>query len=174
MAIQGCPRRKGPRWRIAGLYKQLPQLLDFLVARVRRATPLTVPADRFGLEQARRARNNDDHPGLQAVLKTLLQNIAANEAALTAKGQKPADTQRLQDLYDALVADATSQGSQMSTQKGNTEANTTVLNDLYEPMTHLFSDGKALYGRSDKAKAEDYTFSQLLKRVRRERKAAQA
>ncbi|MET4107976.1 hypothetical protein [Hymenobacter sp. UYP22] len=54
----------------------------------------------------------------------------------------------------------------MSTQKGNTKENLTVLNALYEPMTHLFSDGKA--------KAEDYTFRQLLKRVRRERKAEPA
>jgi hypothetical protein len=62
----------------------------------------------------------------------------------------------------------------MSTQKRNTEENMAVLNALYEPMTHLFSDGKALYGRSDKAKAEDYTLRQLLRRVRHERKADQA
>ncbi|MBT9393432.1 hypothetical protein KLP40_09680 [Hymenobacter sp. NST-14] len=160
--------------RINGLYKQLPQLLDFLAARVRRATPLTVPADRFGLEQARRARNHDDHAGLEAALKTLLQNIEANAAALAAKGQQPQDTQQLQDIYDTLVVDTTAQGSQMSTQKGNTEENMIVLNALYEPMTHLFNDGKALYGRSDKAKAEDYTFRQLIKRVRRERKAEPA
>ena len=157
--------------RIAELYKGLPRTLDFLAARVRRATPLTVPTDRFGLEQARRARNNDDHSGLEAALKTLLQNMEANKAALAAKGQKPADTQQLQDLYEALVKDTTSQGSQMSAQKGNTEENMTVLNALYAEMTHLFNDGKALYSRSDKAKAEDYTFRQLLKRVRRERKA---
>lgn len=160
--------------RIEAVYKGLPRTLDFLEARVRRATPLTVPAARFGLEQARRARNNDDHSGLEAALKTLLQNIEANKAALTAKGQKPADTQQLQDLYEALVKDTTSQGSQMSTQKGNTEENMTVLNALYAEMMHLFNDGKALYARSDKAKAEDYTFKQLLKRVRRERKAATA
>jgi hypothetical protein len=159
--------------RIAGLYQQLPKTLDFLAARVRRATPLTVPADRFGVEQARRARNNDDHTGLEAALKTLLQNIEANQAALTAKGQKPEDTQQLQDIYDALVADTTSQGGQMSAQKGNTEENMAVLNSLYEAMADLFSDGKALYARADKAKKDDYTFSQLLKRVRRERKATQ-
>ncbi|WP_426490383.1 hypothetical protein [Hymenobacter sp. 102] len=72
------------------------------------------------------------------------------------------------------MSDTTAQGSQMSAQKGNTEENLTVLNALHEPTTHLFSDGKALYGRSDKAKAEDYTFRQLLKHVRRERKANQA
>ncbi|MBD2715908.1 hypothetical protein KBK19_12775 [Microvirga sp. STR05] len=160
--------------RIEAVYKGLPQALDFLAARVRRATPLTVPADRFGIEQARRARNHDDHSGLEASLKTLLQNLEANKAALAAKGQKPDDTQKLQDLYEALVADTTSQGSQMSSQKINTEENMTVLNALYAEMAHLFNDGKALYARSDKAKAEDYTFQQLLKRVRRERKAGTA
>ncbi|WP_261989917.1 hypothetical protein [Hymenobacter sp. BT190] len=36
MAIQGRPRRKGPRWRNTKLYQQLLQLLDSLAARVRR------------------------------------------------------------------------------------------------------------------------------------------
>ena len=157
--------------RIHQVYEQLPQALDFLAARVRRATPLTVPADRFGIEQARRARNHDDHPGLEAALKTLLQNIAANSAALAQRGQQPADTQQLQDLYDSLVQETTAQGSHMSQQKSHTDDNMTVLNALYAPMKHLFDDGKALYARSDKAKYEDYTFTQLLKRIRRERKA---
>ena len=159
--------------RIRQVYQQLPQLLDFLAARVRRAAPLTVPADRFGIEQARRARNHDDHPSLQAALKTLLQNIAANNTVLAQKGQQPTDTQQLHDLYDSLVQETTAQGSQMSQQKANTADNMVVLNALYAPMTHLLQDGKALYSRSDKPKYEDYTFAQLLKRVRRERKEQQ-
>ncbi|WP_019946129.1 hypothetical protein [Hymenobacter aerophilus] len=159
--------------RIHQVYQQLPQTLDYLAARVRRATPLTVPADRFGIEQARRARNHDDHPGLEAALKTLLQNIDANSAALAQKGQQPTDTQQLRDLYDSLVQETTAQGSQMSQQKAHTADNMTVLNALYAPMTHLFQDGKALYSRTDKPKYQDYTFAQLLKRVRRERSEQQ-
>jgi hypothetical protein len=77
--------------RIHALYEELPQQLDFLEARVRRAGELTVPAKRFGIAAAREARN-DDHPALEAALKTLLQNLEANETALSTKGHKAADT----------------------------------------------------------------------------------
>ncbi|GAA3939251.1 hypothetical protein [Hymenobacter algoricola] len=106
--------------RIHELYAQLPQQLDFLEARVSRAEALTVPARRFGIVPARQARNEDDHPALEAALKTLLQNIAANETTLGKKGHKAADTTRLQDLHDALVAETTGRGTQMSSQKSNT------------------------------------------------------
>lgn len=159
--------------RIAAIYQQLPKQLDFLAARVRRATPLTVPAKRFGIEQARLARNNDDDTALEAALKTLLQNIAANSAALVQRGQQPANTQQLQDLYNALVQNRTAQGSQLSNQKDLTQDSTATLNALYELMADLFADGKALYARENKAKLDDYTIKQLLKRVRLEREEQQ-
>lgn len=155
--------------RIATIYQELPKVLDFLEARLRRATPLTVPAKRFGIEAARHARNTQDDPALEQALKTLLQNIGANQAALAARGQQPADTQQLQDLYDALVQGTTGQGTQLSTQMGITQENIQVLNALYQPMALLFKDGKSLYNRSDKVKRQDYTLQQLLKRVRQER-----
>lgn len=40
-------------------------------------------------------------------------------------------------------------------------------------MGHLFLNGQALYARTNKAKLEDYTIRQLLKRVRLERKEQQ-
>jgi hypothetical protein len=157
--------------RIQQVYAQLLQLLDFLEARVRRAQELTVPAKRFGVAAARQARSHHDHPALEAALKTLLQNLEANKAALTKKGHKAADTAQFQALYEALVAETTGRGTQVSSQKGNTQGNTATLNALYEPITHLLKDGKALYGRSDKAKKADYTLSEVLKRVRQERDA---
>ncbi|RYU79291.1 DNA repair protein RecN [Hymenobacter persicinus] len=160
--------------RLRELYEQLPQQLDFLEARVRRAEGLTVPAKRFGVVAARQARNEDDHPALEAALKTLLQNVAANAAALGKKGHKAADTAQLQTLDEALVAETTGRGTQLSNQKGHTQDNTATLNALYKPITHLLTDGKALYARSDKAKKADYTLSQVLKRVRQEREGKPA
>ncbi|WP_046244194.1 hypothetical protein [Hymenobacter terrenus] len=151
------------------LYTQLPALLDRLAARVRRAEGLTVPATRFGIEAARRARNHNEKVALAAGLKTTLQNIAANEAALAKKGQKPEDTAQLQELYDDLVTNTTTQGAGTSTQKSLTQENIKVLNALYAFMQLVLADGKALYRTSDKAKLADYTFKQLLKRVRRDR-----
>ena len=152
---------------IAALYEALPQLLNRLEARVRRAEGLTVAAKKFGIGDARTARNQGDKESLADDLKTLLQNIAANEPALKAKGQQPADTKKLQDLHDSLVDSSTSQGTSVSTQRQLSQANVETINELEKLMQHLFDDGKSLYERSDKTRLKDYTYKQLLKQVRR-------
>jgi hypothetical protein len=154
---------------IEALYEALPELLNRLEARVRRAEGLTVPAKQFGIAEARDARNQNDKEDLAGDLNTLLQNLAANKDALATKGQKPADTKKIQDLYDALVAGSTAQGTNTSTQRQLTQANVMTINELETLMQHLFDDGKALYERSDKTRLKDYTYKQLLKQVRRER-----
>lgn len=153
------------------LYAQLPAQLDRLAARVRRAEGLTVPADRFGVAPARVARNNNEKVPLAAALKTVLQNLEANGPALAKKGQKPADTTQLQELYDDLVATTTDHGAHASTQRSLAQDNIAVLNTLNGFMQSLFADGKDLYRTSNKAKLADYTYRQLLKRLRREQPA---
>ena len=159
---------------IEALYEALPELLNRLEARVRRAEGLTVPVKKFGIADARAARNQNDKEDLAGDLNTLLQNMATNKDALATKGQKPADTKKIQDLYDALVSGSTAQGTNTSTQRQLTQANVQTINELEALMQHLFDDGKALYERSDKPKLKDYTYKQLLKLVRRERAGADA
>ncbi len=153
--------------RIAGLLESLPQLLNRLDARVRRAENLTVPAKKFGLEAVRRDRNDNEHEGLADSLHTLLQNIAANQAALLAKGQQPAENAQLQALYDNLVADSTDQGSTLSDQRLLTAANAQLFRALYAPLKLLLEDGKSLYQTDNKTKAQDYTLRKILQQVRR-------
>ena len=152
---------------ITALYEALPQLLNHLEARVRRAEGLTVAAKKFGIREVRTARRHGDTETLADELNTLLQNMAANQPALKTKGQQPADTKKIQDLYEALVASSTSHGTNASTQRQLTHANVETVNKLEELMQHLFDDGKSLYERSDKARLKDYTYRQLLKQVRR-------
>ena len=155
-------------------YDALPELLNRLQARVRRVEGLTVPAKKFGIEDARQARINQDREDLAGDLKTLLQNIAANAEALIKKGQKPAETAQIQKLYDELVKNTTGHGTSMSTQRQLTQDNTVAVRALSEPMQNLLADGKALYARTNKAKLADYTYKQLLKRVRQTQPAAAA
>jgi hypothetical protein len=159
--------------KVQDTYDALPALLNRLEARVRRAENLTVPAKKFGIEDARQSRTHQDREALADDLKTLLQNITANSAALVKKGQKPAETAQIQALYDALVANSTAHGTSQSTQRQLTQDNTVAVRALSEPMQHLLADGKALYARSNKAKLADYTYKQLLKRVRQTQAAAE-
>ena len=154
--------------RIAGLLESLPQLLNRLEARVRRAEGLTVPAKKFGIEAVRRDRNDNEHEGLADSLHTLLQNIETNEKALLAKGQKPEENAQLQRLYDDLVQDSTAQGSDLSDQRLLTADNAQLFRALYAPLKHLLDDGKSLYKTSDKIKLQDYTLRKILQQVSRE------
>lgn len=154
--------------RIEALLEALPQLLNRLEARLRRAENLTVAAKKFGIEPVRRDRNNREHEGLADSLKTLLQNIKANKAALLAKGQKQEEIDQLQELYDNLVADSTAQGSSLSDQRLLTADNAKLFRALYQPMKQLMDDGKSLYKTTDKARLKDYTLRKVLQQVRKE------
>ena len=158
--------------RIAELLTGLPQLLNRLEARVRRAAPLTVAAKKFGIEAVRRDHNNDEHEGLAESLRTLLQNMGANKKALADKGLPQAEIDQLQELYDNLVADGTAQGSALSDQRLLTADNVKLFRALYAPMKHLLDDGKSLYKTADKTRLQDYTLRKILQQVRREQAAA--
>jgi len=161
-------RRGAITARIDALLEALPQLLNRLEARLRRAEKLTVAAKKFGIEPVRRDRNNHEHEGLTDSLKTLLQNIEANKAALLAKGQTQAEIDQLQELYNDLVADSTAQGSSLSDQRLLTAANVQLFRALYKPMKQLMDDGKSLYKTSDKTRLKDYTLRNLRQQVRKE------
>ena len=125
-------------------------------------------AKKFGIEAARRDRNNDEHEGLADSLKTLLQNIEANKTVLLAKGQKPEETTQIQELYDDLVADSTAQGGALSDQRLLTADNVQLFRALYKPMKQLLDDGKSLYKTADKTKLKDSTLRNVRQQVRRE------
>jgi hypothetical protein len=57
---------------IEALYQELPELLNRLEARVRRAEGLTVPVKKFGIGPAREARSHGDKEELAGDLNTLL------------------------------------------------------------------------------------------------------
>jgi hypothetical protein len=154
--------------RIEELLGGLPQLLNRLEARVRRAEGLTVAPKKFGIEAVRRDNNNDEHEGLAESLRTLLQNIEANRDALLTKGQKPEENVQIQELYDKLVTDSTAQGSALSDQRLLTADNVKLFRALYAPLKHLMDDGKSLYKTADKVKLQDYTLRKVLQQVRRE------
>ena len=146
----------------------LPQLLNRLEARLRRAGGLTVAAKKFGIEAVRHDNNNSEHEGLAESLRTLLQNIATNKTALLAKGQTQAEIDQLQELYDGLVTDTTSLGSSLSNQRLLTADNVKLYRALFTPMKELLDDGKSLYKTADPTKLKDYTLRKILQQVRRE------
>jgi molybdopterin converting factor small subunit len=154
--------------RIETLLEALPQLLNRLEARLRRAEGLTVAAKKFGIEPVRRDRNNHEHEGLTDSLKTLLQNIETNKKPLTSRGLPQAEIDQMQELYDNLVKDSTAQGSALSDQRLLTADNVKLFRTLYTPMKELMDDGKSIYKTADKVKLQDYTLRKVLQQVHRQ------
>ncbi|RAK63886.1 hypothetical protein DLM85_20275 [Hymenobacter edaphi] len=153
------------------IMRQLPLLLNRLEARLRRAEGLTVPLKAFGVKAVRDAVVAEDPERLELALKTLLQNLEANAAALQAKGHKAEETEQLRTLRQTLAAGSTAQDVAQTRQQGVTQENLQALSHLCQLMQELMADGKSLYRGVDKAKVKNYTLTQLLKRVRREREA---
>jgi hypothetical protein len=179
LAVEGVTRssvalaqRQTITARIDALLEALPQLLNRLEARLRRAGNLTVTAKKFGIEPVRRDRNNHEPEGLADSLNTLLLNIEANKAALLAKGQTQAEIDQLQELYDDLVANSTAQGSSLSDQRLLTTDNVKLFRALYQPMKQLLADGKSLYKTSDKTRLKDYTLRNIRQQVRKAQTAS--
>lgn len=52
------------------------------------------------------------------------------------------------------------------------QENTGLLNGLFEQLTEIFNVGKILFKATDPVKLKEYTFSELLKQVRRKDKAS--
>jgi len=64
------------------------------------------------------------------------------------------------------VADKQQQIEITSNRRGIVQNNLSLLNELYEQDSEILSVGKILYKATDAAKAADYVFLQLLKKVR--------
>ncbi len=75
--------------------------------------------------------------------------------------------QTLQDVYTSMAANKQKQIEIKSNRASIVQVNIKTLNDLYVRMSEIFSIGKVLYAKSDSAKYADYTFTELLKKVRR-------
>ena len=74
--------------------------------------------------------------------------------------------QLLKSARTSIVADRTQQSEITSRRRIITQDNAGKLNDYYAELTDILTTGKSLYRHSDAAKIKDYTFSELLKRVR--------
>lgn len=61
----------------------------------------------------------------------------------------------------------------VSSRKVLVQNNLGLLNDLYDQLTEICKIGKILFKQTDKAKLKDYTFSYLMKQVRRVEKPVQ-
>ena len=120
----------------------------------------------FGLAALRKSIDSKDVEGVIANLHVVLANIRTYKVPLAEQGLTDELIDGLTTASQSLVADKQQQIEITSNRRGIVQNNLSLLNELYEQDSEILSVGKILYKATDAAKAADYAFLQLLKKVR--------
>ena len=125
----------------------------------------------FGLVQLRRRVLARDLEGVLKQLHTVGENIKKYKKELMAKGLTEPLIARFTEAVQLLTDDKDKSYSLVSNRAAIVQSNMGLLNDLKNQLTEICGIGKILYKQTDQAKLKDYTFTQMMKQVRRDVKA---
>ena len=144
-------------------------LLDALGIYVNKAkSSLTVTVKLFGITAVRKAIYSGDAEKLDGKLYTLIENITANLAPLQEKGYKDADFQTLKDKKQRIFDLNTEQKSWMYDKQQAVAQNKGLFNDVLAVVKDVQATGKALYKKTNPAKALEYTMADILRKIRQD------
>ena len=101
------------------------------------------------------------------LLRTVEGNLKKYKTELEAKGLTEALALKFTDAGTTLAAGLNKKYEIVSNRKELVQNNLGLLNDLYDQMSEICRIGKILYKQTNKSKLKDYTFSYLMKQVRR-------
>jgi hypothetical protein len=127
---------------------------------------LKVTPDGFGMSALRLSIDKNDVEGVIAKLHIVLGNIRTYKASLAEQGLTDELIDGLTAASQSLAADKLQQFEIISNRRSIVQNNLGLLNDSYEQGAEILSIGKILYKGKDAAKQADYTFAELLKKVR--------
>jgi hypothetical protein len=114
-----------------------------------------------------------DVEGVIANLHVVLANIHTYNAQLAEQGLSDELVDGLTAASSSLAADKQQQIEITSNRKSIVQNNVSLLNELYQQISEVLSIGKILYKGIDNAILSDYTFTELLKKVKQTAKSAE-
>ncbi len=126
----------------------------------------------FGVSALRKSINQSEYESILKNLKLLNSNVLNNLPALQGRGMPATMPQTLQKHHDVISENRQKQLEIKSNRAAIVQNNIKTLNDLHLRLSEIYSIGKVLYKHTDQAKMNDYTFSALLKKVRKTLKSA--
>jgi hypothetical protein len=120
----------------------------------------------FGITKLLQKIHSKDVEGLLHQLRIVTDNIHTYRAALTQQGLSETILAQINDAAESAAADNTLQYEIVSKRRHLVQTNLDTLNDLFANIQEITNTGKAIYKKTDPAKAVDYTFQNLLRHVR--------
>ena len=121
----------------------------------------------FGLVNIRSSIARKDSESVIDNLHVILANIAKYKEQLTRQGLTEELISKFTDALATLDADKKKQYEMIIHRKAVVQDNLGLFNGLYGTLTEILAVGKTLYKATDPVKRQEYTLSDLKKRVHR-------
>jgi hypothetical protein len=154
----------------ARLYANMDSLFDMLnriegyIRLSKSAVPLSVKD--FGIKILRQKIRSRDAEGALKALLQINSNIEKYGQSLTEQGLSPEIIEQFSTAFAEIDSDNQKQYELISARRILSAENINTLNVLHVKMMEICKIGKILYGKTQKEKIPDYTFSYLIKKVR--------
>ncbi len=129
-----------------------------------------ISATDFGLSSLRKSCRSRDVENVLSSLRTTIANMKKYRTELTEKGLTDELSAKFTDGLTSLKDDSDKRYQVVSNRAALVQNNMGQLNDLNATMVEICDIGKILFKQTDRAKLKDYTFAQLMKKVRRTEK----
>lgn len=143
--------------------------LNMLEGYVKRAAnELDIAPTGFGIATVRTAISKGNDEGVISGMKNVLQNVTRNRAVLVSKGLKPEFLTELSTTVTEIDTLNNLQNSLINKQIATTSANVKDYNELWDMITKVCEDARAIYKGVDEVKLKQFTISSLIKRVNAE------
>ena len=121
----------------------------------------------FGITALRKSLNTKDPESVMQSIREVLRNTSTYGEVLSTQGLTEDLVSRMADGYSSIESDVQERYEITSNRKNIIQANIGTFNDLYSILGEILYVGKILYQFTNAAKEKEYTFSQLMKSVRR-------
>lgn len=154
--------------RMTNLMNSSKDLLSRLEGYVTRTTSLRIKPDDFGIKTVLDRISQGDVEGFTEKLKIVLKNIDDNITALKHKGYSDEARTSLMNIHKSLKDANTEQYNKLKTNENHIVENTARLNELWDMMHEIMNAGETLYKITRPTRFEDYSWSKLQIRAKKE------
>ena len=127
----------------------------------------TISVTDFGIKYLRKSIADHDAEGVIQALHTIIGNISKYKVELQAQGMSDENISRFTDILSSVANDKQKQVEIINNRKHIVQNNVDSFNGLFGQLNEILGVGKILYKATNRAKLKDYTFSELIKHVRR-------
>jgi hypothetical protein len=153
--------------RLYGSFGQATEMMNVLTFYIKQAkNAIPIPLSDFGIQLLRDRISRKDAEGILQNLHIVISQTQHYQNTLLEQGMPDTFVEQLHLLHAAIANDNQKQYETLRRRRELVENNTNTLNDLYAQILEICEAGKLLFRGKEPVKLQEYTFSELLKRVR--------